>query len=101
MAGRFACCGDRLLDLSISRLDICWVCGREVMDEFTRRYLTYHPIDTVLLPLWDLRTYLRPVTNMATWASSYGPLGRPDVTAEYMQKIRSEFVSQDFALGGF
>lgn len=88
--------GDPLLDLSISRLDICWVCGHQAMEEFTHLYLTYNPIDTALLPLWDLRTSLRPVMNMATWASSYRPLGRPDVTSEYMQKTRSGFVSQAF-----
>ncbi len=88
--------GDPLLDLSISRLDICWACGPQAMADFTERYLAYHPIDTALLPLWDLCTALRPVTNIEAWAAAYGPLGRPDITADTMRQAHSGFVSQAF-----
>jgi aminoglycoside phosphotransferase (APT) family kinase protein len=86
--------GDPLRDLSISRLDICWVCGRRAMATFTQRYLSYNPIDVSLLPLWDLRAALRPAAEFSTWAAAYVPLGREDITAEYMRSCHSGFVDQ-------
>lgn len=88
--------GDPLMDLSISRLDLWWILGCQAMEAFTERYLALNPIDTSLLPLWDLRTALRPASNLARWAAAYGPLGRPEITAEYMLRTHSGFVSQAF-----
>lgn len=88
--------GDPLFDLSIGRLDLWWVFGRSAMEAFTRSYLTHNPVDTSLLPLWDLRTALRPVTNLAAWADAYIPLDRPDITLESMQTIHTEFVARAF-----
>lgn len=85
---------DPVLDLAISRLDLWWVFGREAMQEFTTRYLAIHPIDTTMLPLWDLRVALRPIANLEVWAASYAPLGRPDITAQTMLHTHSGFVEQ-------
>jgi len=85
---------DPLLDLAISRLDLWWAFGRQAMEDFTGRYLALRPIDTNMLPAWDLRCALRPASNVEVWAAAYGPLGRPDVTAEYMLKTHAGFVEQ-------
>ncbi|MBT4099779.1 MAG: phosphotransferase [Gemmatimonadetes bacterium] len=85
---------DPLLDLAISRLDLWWVFGRQAMEDFTERYLALRPIDTTLLPAWDLRSALRPASNIEVWAAAYTPLERPDITADYMLKTHAGFVEQ-------
>lgn len=88
--------GDPLSDLSISRLDLWWAFGQSAMETLTHSYLALNPVDPTLLPLWDLRTALRPVTNLPAWADAYKPLDRPDITLESMQIIHTEFVAQAF-----
>jgi aminoglycoside phosphotransferase (APT) family kinase protein len=89
--------GDPLQDLSICRLDLWWALGERAMTDFTECYLALRPTNTALLPLWDLRTALRPVRNIAEWAAAYIPLGRPDVTVEHMRDVHVEFVAQAYA----
>lgn len=80
-----SCLGDPLADLSISRLDIWWILGREAAEEFTHHYLNLNPIDLSDLVYWDLRTSLRPMANLQDWVGSYASLGRPDITFEGMR----------------
>ena len=86
--------GDPLFDVAIARLDILWAYGQSAMDEFTRQYLSRMPVDTTFLPFWELRVSLRPITNIAAWASSFPLLGRPDITAETMTAGHRWFVDQ-------
>jgi aminoglycoside phosphotransferase (APT) family kinase protein len=88
--------GDPLHDVSISRLDLWWAFGPDAARTFTRRYFELNPVDRTRLPLWDLQTALRPVTNLEEWAASYPPQGRPDVTVDHMKQIHRAFVTQAF-----
>ncbi|MBC8040406.1 MAG: aminoglycoside phosphotransferase family protein, partial [Opitutaceae bacterium] len=76
--------GDPLADLSICRLDLLWVVGYEGMLEFTELYQAQMRLDLTDLAYADLCASLRPITNIHEWASSYPPLGRPDITTETM-----------------
>jgi aminoglycoside phosphotransferase (APT) family kinase protein len=82
--------GDPLLDLAIARLDLRWIFGVEVMNCFTDLYQQVRPVDAVLLDRWDLFATLRPGTQIETWAQSYPELGRSDIDAVYMQRVRTE-----------
>ena len=86
--------GDPLFDVAIARLDILWAYGFTASVEFLRQYKVRMDIDCRHLPFWDLRVSLRPITNLATWASSFPPLGRPDVTEELMIARHRWFVDQ-------
>jgi hypothetical protein len=84
--------GSPLADLAIARLDCLWVYGWEAVEEFTAKYLQINPVDTSWLPYWDLRCSHRVGDCHADWAASYPGLGRPDVTAEHLRSLQSEFV---------
>jgi hypothetical protein len=86
--------GDPLFDVAITRLDTLWAYGEGAMNEFTRQYQSRMDIDYAHLPFWDLRVSLRPITNIAVWATSFPPLGRPDVTEESMASGHRWFVDQ-------
>jgi aminoglycoside phosphotransferase (APT) family kinase protein len=93
--------GDPLKDLAVSRIDIWWLFGPQAMEDFTASYLAQSPVDLSLLPLWDLHTALRLVDRPEAWAASYVPLGRPDITLDYMKRTHAGFVEQAFtALNG-
>lgn len=86
--------GDALADLAIARLDLLWAFGVEAMHEFTERYAALTELDWAALPYWDLLVTLRPMSNLARWASSYPllPLNRPDIDDSAMQRGHSWFV---------
>lgn len=63
-----AATGDPLTDLAISRLEILWAFGNEIMADFTRRYQAMTTADLTSLPYWDLWAALRPVSQIAEWA---------------------------------
>lgn len=84
--------GPALADVSVSRLDVWWVLGREAMEEFTERYLEFNAISLEGLGYWDLRAALRPMKNLDEWAGPYAALDRPDVTHESMRSVLLDFV---------
>lgn len=92
--------GPAIADLSISRLDIFWVLGREAMEEFTAKYMEFNPIDLGSLAYWDLRAALRPMENLPDWAPPYESLQRPDITAEHMRDVLLEFIDLAFSASG-
>ena len=59
-----AALGDPLLDLSIARLELCWLLGEEVMQQFTRAYCEAVSCDLSELPYWDLLAALRPGSKL-------------------------------------
>lgn len=85
--------GPALADLAISRLDVCWVLGREAMEAFTARYLELRPIDTGLLRYWDLRAALRPMRDLEAWVGPYAALGRTDVTVGHVAGVLAEWIA--------
>jgi aminoglycoside phosphotransferase (APT) family kinase protein len=84
--------GDPLFDVAITRLDTLWAYGADAMDLFTAVYQSKMDLDYSHLPWWDLRVSLRPMSNIAVWATSFPPLGRPEVTAETMSADHRWFV---------
>ncbi len=89
--------GEPLADLAICRLDLLFLFGWESVDAFTRRYLSASGVDSTWLWWWDLRASLRPVGQISAWATSYPPLGRPDVTEQSMTQAHSSFVTNALA----
>ncbi|HEY6599794.1 MAG TPA: phosphotransferase, partial [Pseudomonadales bacterium] len=89
--------GDPIADLSVSRLDLLWAFGERAMHDFTARYQTIASIDLTDLPYWDLVTALRPVFNLAEWASGWDKFGRADVNEATMRAGHRVFVEQAFA----
>lgn len=94
--------GDPLADLAVARLDLWWAFGEAAMREFTQRYRAHRGIDWQNLARWDLAVALRPMSNLARWASSYAPppIGRPDVTESGMRDVHRLFVGQAVAALG-
>jgi aminoglycoside phosphotransferase (APT) family kinase protein len=86
--------GDPLFDVAIARLDILWAYGEEAMNAFTNQYRKRMDIDFTHLPFWDLRVSLRPMENIAGWATAFPTLGRHDVTEETMIRGHRWFVDQ-------
>ena len=84
--------GDPLFDLAITRLDTLWAYGADAVDLMTEVYQSEMDLDYQHLPWWDLRVSLRPMSNIGVWATSFPPLGRPDVTAETMSARHRWFV---------
>ena len=84
--------GDPLFDVSIARLDILWAYGPEAMKIFTEVYQSRMDIDFSILPYWDLRVSLRPISSIEEWAVSFPQLGRPDVTEQTMTEGHRWFV---------
>ena len=89
--------GDPLFDVSLTRLDVLWAYGEPAMHAFTERYQSRRHINYDFLPFWDLRISLRPMKNISNWASSFPPMGRPDVTAASMTAGHRWFVDQAIA----
>lgn len=84
--------GPAIADLSISRLDICWILGPEAMEDFTVRYVEMNPLDLHSLAYWDLRAAIRPMANLNDWAAPYASLNRSDITGPHMRRVLLEFV---------
>ena len=78
--------GDPLEDLAISRLDVCFIFGRNALHHFTETYLAHNPINTDSLPLWDLQAANRMLHGLPDWADGWSDLGRPDLTADFMRQ---------------
>jgi len=89
-----ACVGDPIVDLAIARLDMLWAFGIERMHEFTECYRTESEFDLTDLPYWDLDAALRPVFNIAEWATV--DLDRADITEATMRAGHRQFVDQAF-----
>jgi aminoglycoside phosphotransferase (APT) family kinase protein len=64
-----AAIGDPLADIAISRLDLLWAFGADVMQRFTQEYAAVAPIDMTNLACWDLCAALRPAGRLGDWAS--------------------------------
>jgi aminoglycoside phosphotransferase (APT) family kinase protein len=92
--------GHPLTDVSIARLDLWFLFGRDACRGFTAHYAALTGADLSELAWFDLRAALRPMANLAQWATSYPLLGRPDVTFETMSRDHGEFVGQALAAAG-
>lgn len=90
--------GDPLADLAISRLDLLWIYGRDVMEAFTRHYLAKTALDTYSLPYWDLYAALRLArlagADLRRWAAFFEPYGRRDITEQSIRTYYLSFVTQ-------
>lgn len=90
--------GDPLIDLAISRLDLLWIMGVEVMHAFTTHYQTLTAVDDTCLPYWDLCAALRLIrlagTSLGEWAAFFHPFGRVDITEQTMRAHFKWFVRQ-------
>ena len=95
-----AALGDPLIDLATSRLDLLWIIGPDVMEAFTRYYLSETGINATSLPYWDLAAALRLArligANLQEWAAFFHPFGRTDITAQTIQANFHAFVEQAF-----
>ncbi|MBS1710079.1 MAG: aminoglycoside phosphotransferase family protein [Armatimonadetes bacterium] len=89
--------GDPLDEISVCRLDILWLFGKEAMDSFTSRYFELHPADMTDMAFWDLRASLRLINALEHIAPEYPKLGRADVTLEHLQSLHRWFVDQALA----
>lgn len=91
--------GDPLADVSVARLDLLWAFGEQAMWEFTRRYRERTILDWRNLPYWDLRTALRPMSNLPRWAAVYArpPIHRPDINEASMRAGHRRFVARAIA----
>lgn len=89
--------GDPLLDLSIARLELCWLLGEAAMEHFTQAYCAALPCDLDSLPCWDLLAALRPGSNLAVWAEAWPEGDHPHMTEADMRDALDWFIDQ--ALG--
>ncbi len=90
--------GDPLCDVGISRLDMLWVGGWVAVEAFTQRYFECVQTESDLSQ-YDLRAALRPMENLAEWASAYPKLGRPDITEAYMAERLLAFIENALQYG--
>ncbi|HWD40115.1 MAG TPA: phosphotransferase [Fimbriimonas sp.] len=86
--------GEPLTDLSICRLDLWWILGRDAMEEFTEVYQSLMNLDLTDLPYWDLCVSLRLINMLEAIGPAYPDLGRPDITTETLKRNHQEFVEQ-------
>jgi Ser/Thr protein kinase RdoA (MazF antagonist) len=90
--------GSPLTDLAIARLDLFFAFDWQAVEDFTRNYLALNPINASQLPYWDLRCSQRIGDSYESWASSFPPLGRPDITADVLRSKQSEFIERALPL---
>lgn len=86
--------GPASADVGLSRLDVAWVFGFDVMESYTEACLALNPAAGEDLLYWDLRACLRPMHNLAEWAGPYASLDRPDITFDSMRTVLLEFVDR-------
>lgn len=87
--------GDPLSDLSVTRLEMLWLLGKDAMHDFTRLYQALMPqLDYGNLPHWDLFAALRPANQFDEWAAGWAGYERPDVTATTLREAHHWFVKQ-------
>ena len=79
--------GDALYDVSITRLELLFFHGQDVMQGFTQEYARLTGADFGGLPYWDLRAALRPCGFLGYWGLS------PELEAQ-MRGRHAWFVEQ-------
>lgn len=86
--------GDPLADVAITRLDLAWAFGLDACEAFTRAYAALTDLDWSTLPCWDLVAALRPMSQLARWATAYSTpaINRPDIDEAHMRRVHQEFV---------
>jgi aminoglycoside phosphotransferase (APT) family kinase protein len=93
--------GDPLADVAITRLDLWWAFGESAMHTFTEYYRECSSIelDWSQLAAWDLAVALRPMSNLARWATAYQkpPIARSDITYDSMRETHRRFTLQALA----
>jgi len=87
-----AALGDPMADVATTGLDLRWVFGAEVAEEFTHRYVTTTGRSTATLAVWELVGSLRPAGAVSLWASDMAAHGRPDITADSMRTAQHAYV---------
>lgn len=91
--------GDPLADVALARLDLLWAFGEPAAEAFTEHYRRLSSIDWTNLSRWELCVALRPLGQLARWASAYqaAPISRPDITAASMAEGHRRFVESALA----
>jgi aminoglycoside phosphotransferase (APT) family kinase protein len=92
-----ACVGDPLADVGVTRLDLLWAFGADVMAAFTDEYTARTGADVTQLPVWDLVAALRPAGALSLWGADWQRFGRPDVTPSTMRAAHRGFVDRALA----
>jgi aminoglycoside phosphotransferase (APT) family kinase protein len=87
-----AAIGDPMADVATTRLDLRWVHGEKVAEQFTERYLAITGRSPATLPVWELVVALRPAGAISLWASDMAAHGRPDITPASMRAEQHAFV---------
>lgn len=59
--------GDPLADIANCRLEILWLFGVDIMNEFTDQYKSMSKISINNLPYWDLVAALKPCSKIYDW----------------------------------
>jgi aminoglycoside phosphotransferase (APT) family kinase protein len=95
--------GDPLADVAVTRLDLLWAFGVDVMLKFTEAYFAETRFVSEDLHWWDLVAALRPMSRLDTWASAYvdPPISRPDITVDAMRVKHQWFASTALQRLGF
>ncbi len=86
--------GFPLSDLAIARLDLLFAFDWDIVDAFTDAYFRVSNTDPEWLPYWDLRCSQRIGNAYEEWASSFAPLGRPEITADTLRQCQAEFIAR-------
>ncbi len=77
--------GDPLSDLGKSRLELMWIAGQDLTNQYTQLYVEQMPhLDMSFLPFWDLWGALR-LADFASWFDD-------PIKVEGMQMLYDEFV---------
>jgi aminoglycoside phosphotransferase (APT) family kinase protein len=96
-----AALGDPLIDLAICRLELLWIFGPDVMEEFMQAYRARMSLHFGNLPYWDLYAAMRLArlvgSDLEGWAAFFEPFGRGDITAETIAAHHRWFVRQALA----
>lgn len=89
--------GDPLLDLAGARMETNWIFGQDFCSQFTAQYLAMNPLDTAMLPFWDLLAALRMLRwaapDLAAAAAFFHPYGRSDITELSIKQNMGSFIA--------
>lgn len=92
--------GNPLYDLAIARLELSWIFSLDIMDEFTRAYLSLNNLNISQLAFWDLWAALRFIrltnNDLSQWTHFFHKQKRFDVTEKSILNCYSSFISQAF-----
>lgn len=90
--------GDPLLDLAGVRMETNWIFGQDFCDQFSAQYLAMDPLDTSLMPYWDLLAALRMLRwaapDLAAAAAFFHPFGRTDITEASIREKMGSFINR-------